>query len=589
MIKKTLHFVLGMLIGMAIVFGYFSVINRFNISTEIPNDAVVAKVGDLRLTESQAEILAGHKMGPASDYRQRMLAEQAEAWVDEQVLKAEAKEKGLSPEAFLAQEIVSKVLITPEMIAADFNQHGAVYGVSLQEASALITKKLQEQETEKVKKAFLQPLRSKHQAAVLIQRPEVKNPLLDLAAIPSGGLNAPAPEALQIAPPLEKPMQKQAPLIRVANFTVEDLAGKPSQGPEQAPITLVEFSDFHCPYCQKSKPIIEALIQNNPGKIRRIWWHYPLPMHEQAPRVHAASECALAQGKFWEFHDAVFQNIDQSKQETGVFEIAKKVGLNEASFKQCLEDPKTKEKVDTIVNRGRMYGVQGTPSTFLNGREVGGARPVENFQAVVDYLMDPVKYSAPAFLYPQPETAQEPEPIKPIQFSAEDLKGRPSMGPEDAAVTLVEFSDFHCPFCARLSPTLDQLVKNHEGRIRRVWWHSPLPMHPNASQAHAASECANEQGKFWEYHSLIFQDISKSQDDAGLLSLAEKLGLNQEQFKSCLGSETVKTLIQESVKKAQSFGVDGTPSSYINGKPVVGAQPLESFEKAVQEAFGQQN
>jgi protein-disulfide isomerase len=167
--------------------------------------------------------------------------------------------------------------------------------------------------------------------------------------------------------------------------------------------------------------------------------------------------------------------------------------------------------------------------------------------------------------------------------SFKDLDGRPSFGPKNAKVTLVEFSDFHCPFCKRVNPTLEQLMKNYQGKIRRIWRQYPLPMHAGADRTAEASECANEQDKFWEYHDKLFEvQGASSFDEASLMSLAEQAGLNKKKFEKCLASGKHKDLIQKEIEAGNQAGVRGTPAVFVNGRLVSGAQPYENFDRIVQ-------
>jgi protein-disulfide isomerase len=158
----------------------------------------------------------------------------------------------------------------------------------------------------------------------------------------------------------------------------------------------------------------------------------------------------------------------------------------------------------------------------------------------------------------------------------------PAKGPESAPVTLVEFSDFQCPFCARVIPTLDQVTAKYGDQVRLVFRQFPLDIHPQAPKAAEASLCANDQGKFWQMHDAMFQD-QKKLAVADLKATAGGLGVDQTAFDQCLDSGKYAAQVQEDLKAGMLAGVSGTPAVFVNGKMLSGAQPLEAFVTAIDE------
>ncbi|MFA5134302.1 MAG: thioredoxin domain-containing protein [Patescibacteria group bacterium] len=157
------------------------------------------------------------------------------------------------------------------------------------------------------------------------------------------------------------------------------------RGSENAPVTLIEYSDFECPYCTRVQPTIEQLLEEYDGEIQHIFRHYPLSFHPQAQKAGEASECAADQGKFWEMHDKLFAlnelgtlSVDNYKQ------AAKDLGLNTSQFDACLDNGDHATTITDGLAEGTGYGVKGTPATFVNGILVSGAQPIENFRAVID-------------------------------------------------------------------------------------------------------------------------------------------------------------------------------------------------------------
>lgn len=161
--------------------------------------------------------------------------------------------------------------------------------------------------------------------------------------------------------------------------------------------------------------------------------------------------------------------------------------------------------------------------------------------------------------------------------------GDPSLGGAKAAVTIVEFADFQCPFCARVEPTLKQLHERYGDAIRIVWKDFPLTsIHPGAFQASEASYCAEEQGKYWPYRDRLFAN-QQALDLEHLTQYASDAGLNAESFSACLASSKYATRVQHSMDAGKRIGVESTPTLFINGRMLSGSQPYETFAAIVDE------
>jgi protein-disulfide isomerase len=152
----------------------------------------------------------------------------------------------------------------------------------------------------------------------------------------------------------------------------------------------------------------------------------------------------------------------------------------------------------------------------------------------------------------------------------------PTRGPADAPVTIVEFSDFQCPYCARIEPVLAQVRKKYGDKIRWVFKQLPLPMHPNARRAAEASLCAADQGKFWELHDWMFAHQDELTEES-LKTEAKALGMDADKFGACLDGKTKSKQVVADMGEAQRVGVNGTPGFLVNGRLLVGAQPLNAF------------
>jgi protein-disulfide isomerase len=165
-----------------------------------------------------------------------------------------------------------------------------------------------------------------------------------------------------------------------------------------------------------------------------------------------------------------------------------------------------------------------------------------------------------------------------VAFDRARVRGNPK-----AKVMIVEFSDFQCPFCSRVQATLKSVLAKHEGTVALAFRDMPVTqIHPQAQLAAEAARCAGEQGKFWEYHDLLFADQA-GLDRNGLIAKAAKLQLDANQFDVCLSSEKFKPQIQQDSQDGMRAGVSGTPGFFINGIFLNGAQPEATFEKAIEE------
>ncbi|MDP2910514.1 MAG: DsbA family protein [bacterium] len=159
------------------------------------------------------------------------------------------------------------------------------------------------------------------------------------------------------------------------------------RGDFSAPITLVEFSDFECPFCVRHLPTLNKILSDYPNQVRLVYKHFPLGFHPNSQKAAEASECADEQGKFWEYHDKLFENqpagysLDKFKQ------WAKDLGLNSGKFNDCLDSGKFAQKVQADFQEGSEKGVNGTPATFVNGQLISGALPYESFKQVIDSIL----------------------------------------------------------------------------------------------------------------------------------------------------------------------------------------------------------
>ncbi|HLD02845.1 MAG TPA: DsbA family protein, partial [Candidatus Nanoarchaeia archaeon] len=186
-----------------------------------------------------------------------------------------------------------------------------------------------------------------------------------------------------------------------------------------------------------------------------------------------------------------------------------------------------------------------------------------------------------------PTQQQAPEQPEYVDASADD---DPAIGKDKAPITIIEFSDFQCPFCERFySQTLPQVKANYidTGKARLVYRDFPLSFHPNALPAAIAGECADEQGRFFEYHDMLFDNQAAwsplSDTKITFVGYAKALGMDEKKFETCLADPKIRAEVQADENDGTSYGVSGTPSFFINGRLLVGAQPYAAFQQAIEE------
>jgi protein-disulfide isomerase len=188
-----------------------------------------------------------------------------------------------------------------------------------------------------------------------------------------------------------------------------------------------------------------------------------------------------------------------------------------------------------------------------------------------------------ASMGPRRPSGPDPKRIYTIKTAGAQAKG-----PETAPVTIVEFSEFQCPFCARVAPTLKQIQDTYKDSVRIVWKHLPLPNHKDAVGASLAAEAAGKQGKFWEFHDRLFADQTKLGPE-DLKQHAKELHLDLNRFETDLLNSDDKKKIEADVAEAKALDIRGTPGIFINGRFIAGAQPFETFAKIIDEELTKRN
>ncbi|HEX3153220.1 MAG TPA: thioredoxin domain-containing protein [Candidatus Angelobacter sp.] len=341
----------------------------------------------------------------------------------------------------------------------------------------------------------------------------------------------------------------------------------------KAPVTIIEFFDYQCPFCQKTNPAVEEAIKKHPGKVRLVLKNLPLSIHPDSALAHQAALAAGEQDRFWEMHDLLFANQSKIKL-PDLLLYAQQLHLDVPRFQKALESGRFRHVLDDDRAMARGLGISATPSFFINGRSFIGLQNAYQLNAAIDEALNPA--TAPAVA----ATA----PASPVAVGNLDLSRAPARGQSQAPVTIIEFSDLQCPFCAKVTPTLQELMKQYPDQVRWVFKSFPLDFHADSPLAHAAALAAERQGKFWEMHDLIFANQHNLKRD-NLLAEARSLNLDMDRFTADLDGADVKKQLEADKKEGQGLGVDGTPAFFINGKSFSGAMPMEQFQAAINNAL----
>src|SRR5437660_600940 len=303
-------------------------------------DGKVATVGEHAITRAQLEQHVRPKLIELENQRYETLREGLDELIAEELVKQEASARKTTPAELEKQEVAAKVAEpTDDEVQKVYDANKAQLGSqTLEQVRPRIVEYLKQQGAERRRQAFISELKKTHKTTVAL-RP---------------------------------------PVIEVAT------AGRPERGGgAKAPITIIEFSDYQCPFCKRAEDSVNKVMQTYGDKIRLVYRNYQLPMHPMARPAAEAASCANAQGKFWEYHAKLFDN-QASLSDDKFKQLAKDVGLDGAKFDECIAKKPYADKIDQDTADGNKVGVSGTPAFFINGRMLSGAQPFEKFKEVID-------------------------------------------------------------------------------------------------------------------------------------------------------------------------------------------------------------
>ncbi len=415
-----------------------------------------------------------------------------------------------------------------------------------------------------------------------------------------------SPEPWEKAPPALAPAGPMAPAgDDVERYRVPIEAHDPTRGPSDALVTIVEIGDFQCPFCARASATLDELERSYPGQIRVVWKDNPLPFHTDAmPAALAAAEARAQQGEagFWRMHAQLFAST-RALSRADLERYARDQGLDLGRFRAALDLATHSAGITADQQLAARIGATGTPTFYVNGRPLRGAQPLSAFQTLVDdelgrarrleaagtprsQIYDQITrngLTAAAPREPSDTVGARPTEEDPDRVYRVPVGDSPQRGPDDALVTIVAFSDFQCPFCSRVTATLDQ-VEQHYGRdVRIVFKHNPLPFHRDAMPAaQAAVEVYRQRGDdaFWRMHDLLFEN-QRALSEADLVRYGRQAGASGTGIQRALRADAHRAEVQREMDLATELGARGTPSFFINGKKLVGAQPFESFRAVV--------
>jgi protein-disulfide isomerase len=302
----------------------------------------LAVVDGVVITAEEVEKSIGAPLMKLQEQLYNMKRQKVEALINERLLAREAAKRAISVQALLDAEVTAKVgLVTEQEIESYYQANRARLKGEETTVREQIRAQLQNQKLAAQRQAFLQSLRS--QAKVVVH----------------------------LKPP---------PVFRV----LVSASGAPFKGPEKAPVTIVKFEDFHCPFCKQIQPTFTELVSRYGDRLKVVHKDFPIDqLHPGARKGHEAARCANEQGKFWAYHDKLYENAPKADPDQ-LMAYAKDVGLNLPTFDKCFGSEKYKAAVQKDVEEGTRAGVTGTPAFFVNGRMISGAQPLESFVRVID-------------------------------------------------------------------------------------------------------------------------------------------------------------------------------------------------------------
>lgn len=376
------------------------------------------------------------------------------------------------------------------------------------------------------------------------------------------------------------------------------VAGAPARGPSSALVTIVEFSDFQCPFCKKAEATLAQIQREYGEKVRVVWRDEPLPFHPRAtPAARLARFARGAKGDagFWDVHDRLFDA--QPKLEDEDLEgVARGAGLDVKKAMAAVRGESFDKAIAADHALAENVSVAGTPHFFINGRRLVGARPIEDFRPIIDAEITRAegllaKGITKAGLYDALiKDGANAKKLRETRTPPAVGKTAPFMGPANAKVVIQQWSDFQCPFCARVESTLADLMKAYPSQVKVVWRDKPLSFHPYAKiAAEAAREAYAQKGNagFDKMRKLLFAHpyADGGLDRDALDGYAKQVGLDVKKFDAALDTHAHVAAIEADDAAGKEVGINGTPGFLIGPYLLSGAQPVTKFKALVEDVL----
>lgn len=347
-------------------------------------------------------------------------------------------------------------------------------------------------------------------------------------------------------------------------------ADDPRLGPDTALATAVVFADMQCPYCAKLRPTLRKLVDDYQGRLRVVFKHNPLPTHEHAMAAAEALEAARTQGKFWEMHDYLLQH-QGNLNAAGLADAATTVGLDRAQFATAIAAHGAKERIEADIDQAAALGARGTPNLYINGKKIVGAKDEAYLKPIIDAAISAAQDLVKAGT--APDKVYEAATAKGKLLDSLDPEAKtiavpdkaPTRGPVGAAIHIVTFQDFQCPFSARLDPHIRAIEEEFPGRIKVTWLDWPNgKIHPLAQRFAEAGREAAAQGKFWEFHKAVMANNDRL-DDAILRERAKAASVDLRKLDKALVDHSHTADVEATKAIGDKLGVQGTPTVFVNG------------------------
>lgn len=309
-----------------------------SIGASAGQDSVVAKVGSHEITEQEVDKLVKPRMASVENEIYELKRQAIVSIADDYVIQQAAHRENLSEAEYLKKTLGDKLTpVLEQQARAYYDAHQADIGQPFDKVKAALARYLERKQIQERREELLESLRQQAGFTMLLKPPR--------AEIATDGF--------------------------------------PTLGAKDAPVTIVEFTDFQCPFCRRAEPTIKELRDKYGDKMRLVHRDFPLPFHRQAFKAAVAAHCAGDQGRFWQYHDALF--ADQSKLGVDEFKaVAKELNLDMPKFQSCLDKDQHADQIKKDIAAGEALGVDGTPAFFINGVSLVGAQPPEKFETLIN-------------------------------------------------------------------------------------------------------------------------------------------------------------------------------------------------------------